>query len=99
VLPHAPPEPLGIPAGDLQEIGGVHVEKQLGRREDAREAPRALVEGHPGLFGKACEHGPRAESRIDPGASQQYHRRIDYCLISLLDLWGEPFTLETLTCA
>jgi hypothetical protein len=86
MLPHAHPETLGIPTGDLQEIGVVHVEKQLGRREHAREVPRALVEGRPGLFGKAREHGSRAEGRIDPGVGKQFHGRIDRCLISLLDL-------------
>jgi hypothetical protein len=86
VLPHAHPEALGIPTGDLQEIGVVHVEQQLGWRENDREVSRALMEGRPGLFGKAREHGSRAEGRIDPGAGTQCHGRIDHYLISLLDL-------------
>jgi hypothetical protein len=84
MLPPAPPEVFGIPAGDLQESGGVHVEKQLGRREDAREVLRALVEGRPGSFGKARWHGPRAEGPIDPGASPQGHGKIDIALFLCL---------------
>jgi len=48
MLPHAHPETLGIPTGDLQEIGRVHVEKL------ARGGMR-MPERRPGLWWKAVK--------------------------------------------